>query len=890
MGPMVECTTCGSTCEEGHRFCARCGAEVVVPASQRSDPMVGRVLPGGYRVQHLAGVGGMGRVYLAEQTTLGRTVAVKVIHPHLAGDELAAGRFITEARASSRLHHPNSIAIYDFGRTDDGQLYLVMEYLRGKDLARVLHEEGPLPFSRIVGILRQTLDALEEAHDLSIIHRDLKPENILLEPVRAGGDFVKVLDFGLAKMRDAGPGAAVTSPGFVCGTPEYMSPEQGRGGGLDGRSDLYSLGVILFEMLTRALPFVGDSPTKILLAQISTPAPDPRAVNPERGIPAALAELTLRMLAKDPADRLPTARAFANALSAAVGENVDTASGSPSGAFCASCGATNPISQKFCGECGVSLSLAMPSERPTTPRAPRVSISQAPSSVPISNVHPTHVGARVSELQALIGREEAMAWLQAQREDARAMPSNARIVGESGVGKSRLLREFAARQEHAGDVVVEIAPHASGARPTARALVEAVKRLSGLGTPSRDDWAWDDSEGVDGLDDLFGVPSGGPRGPGERRTAYAAALRWAITRAAPRAPEGVVVLAVDDFEELDGVSRNAIADVMAEPPLERLLIVVACARDVLQREPGPGERFDLAPLTAETVAALGGLPAVPYTPLHVEQLLAWRRESSEAPPATVVELVARRVRRLSAGARAALRAFAITGGGPDQALLADLFGLAAPGGGDAGLASAVEELTTTRFVVGDHIAHPLFRQVALAETSSRLRRELHARAFEHFRSDAPLELRAFHARRGDLAFHGLVLLDELATIRSLAGDADGGIEALRNALELARRELARGELDEPLAAVVTFSRKLADALAASEAYADAEGVLREGVDIGEPRGAEKAEMLASLARIAHRRQRPSDAAGYLEQAIRVARQSDASELVASLETMRSDIA
>jgi serine/threonine-protein kinase len=227
--------------------------------------------------------------------------------------------------------------------------------------------------------------------------------------------------------------------------------------------------------------------------------------------------------------------------------------------------------------------------------------------------------------------------------------------------------------------------------------------------------------------------------------------------------------------------------------------------------------------------------------------------------------------------------------------VADLFGVAAAGGAAAagaevGLDEALRELEAGRFVVGDHLAHGLFRQVALAETSSRLRRELHARAFEHLQSDSALELRAFHARRGDLAFHGLVLLDELATIRARAGDDAGAIEAYRNALELARRELARGELDEPLAAVVTFSRKLADALAASEAYADAEGVLREGVDFGEPHGAEKAEMLASLARIAHRRKRPSDAAGYLEQAIRVARQSDASELVASLETMRSDIA
>ena len=143
----------------------------------------------------------MGRVYRAEQSALGRTVAVKIIHPHLLSDENSALRFMTEARAASQLNHPNSVSVFDFGRTDDGQPYLVMEFLRGKDLARVAYEEGPLPFGRIVDVLRQVLAALGEAHDLGIVHRDLKPENVILEPLRRGGDFVKVVDFGLAKLR-----------------------------------------------------------------------------------------------------------------------------------------------------------------------------------------------------------------------------------------------------------------------------------------------------------------------------------------------------------------------------------------------------------------------------------------------------------------------------------------------------------------------------------------------------------------------------------------------------------------------------------------------------------------------------------------------------------------
>ena len=223
---MRTCPQCASSCDESHRFCPSCGFPIGKVAASADDPLIGRTLPGGYLILDLVGVGGMGRVYRAEQTTLGRTVAVKIIHPHLVGEENTAARFITEARAASRLNHPNSVGIIDFGKTPDGQLYLVMEFLRGRDLARVDHEDGPLPFRRIVDVLRQTLAALAEAHNVSIIHRDLKPENIILEPVRSGGDFVKVVDFGLAKMRAETQQPGITSPGIVCGTPEYMSPEQ----------------------------------------------------------------------------------------------------------------------------------------------------------------------------------------------------------------------------------------------------------------------------------------------------------------------------------------------------------------------------------------------------------------------------------------------------------------------------------------------------------------------------------------------------------------------------------------------------------------------------------------------------------------------------------------
>ena len=269
------------------------------------DPLIGTTLPGGYVILELVGVGGMGRVYRAEQKALSRTVAVKIIHPHLLGDESASVRFITEARAASRLNHPNSVAVIDFGK-NGGQLYLVMEYLRGKDLARVTYEEGFLPFKRIVDIMVQVLAALGEAHHLDIVHRDLKPENIVLEPMRLGGDFVKVVDFGLAKMKAEVQGPGITNPGIVCGTPDYMAPEQGRGDPIDQRSDLYACGVILFQLLTGRMPFQAETALGLVFKQVNDPPPEPSSLVPDVNL--MLEAICLKALSKRPGDRHQTAR------------------------------------------------------------------------------------------------------------------------------------------------------------------------------------------------------------------------------------------------------------------------------------------------------------------------------------------------------------------------------------------------------------------------------------------------------------------------------------------------------------------------------------------------------------------------------------------------------
>jgi len=279
------------------------------------DPLLGTTLAGAYRIVEVIGSGGMGKVYRAEQTALDRSVAIKMLHPHLGADPSLAERFYNEARAASRLNHPNSVAVIDFGLADGQRPYLVMEYLRGRDLGTVLDTEGPLlGRPRICHIVLGILAALAEAHELGIVHRDLKPENVLLVRYRDQTEGVKVVDFGLAQLRADITERRPTEPGIVVGTPEYMSPEQFDGDGIDGRADLYALGVVLFELLTGRLPFVHDSILGLAVKHIHDPPPDPRSVAPPGHVPPLLAKITLRALAKRPADRFQTAGEMAAAL------------------------------------------------------------------------------------------------------------------------------------------------------------------------------------------------------------------------------------------------------------------------------------------------------------------------------------------------------------------------------------------------------------------------------------------------------------------------------------------------------------------------------------------------------------------------------------------------
>jgi len=318
----------GDTAPESPR--ARAGAAGRKPIKEPADPLLDTVVAGRFRVRERIGAGGMGTVYLAEQTAVDRAVVLKFLHPHLFRQADLVERFHREALAASKLTCPNTIVLHDFGQTEAGTLYMAMEYLEGRPLSALIAGAGALPALRAIGVTLQILSSLEEAHDKGIVHRDLKPDNIMLVRRAGTADFVKVLDFGIAKLvgqeepppgapSDDGPIAAessrpLTRDGAICGSPGYMAPEQVLGGEVDHRADLYAVGVILYEMLSGHRPFQGGNLIELMDFAAEGNVDSLCDSRPDLALPRPLDRLLLRCLDRDPAKRPASATELARAL------------------------------------------------------------------------------------------------------------------------------------------------------------------------------------------------------------------------------------------------------------------------------------------------------------------------------------------------------------------------------------------------------------------------------------------------------------------------------------------------------------------------------------------------------------------------------------------------
>ena len=315
MSSLKICPQCGTEYELDQRFCPKDGTTLRL--QNETGDLVGAIVADRYHVLRKLGEGGMGQVYLAEHVKMGRKSALKVMNPAMVKDADAISRFNREAANASHINHPNVADVYDFGETSDGVIYLAMEFVDGPPLTKLIEDEGPLSPQRAATIVRQTADALAVAHDMGIVHRDLKPDNIMIARNRDGSDMVKVVDFGIAKAAD-NAAQKVTKTGLVVGTPEYMSPEQLAGDKLDGRSDIYALGLVAFNMLTGRLPFPADTVQESMIMRLTESPRKLAEMRPDVAWSGEVQAALDKALERDSSARYQTAtdfgRAFARAL------------------------------------------------------------------------------------------------------------------------------------------------------------------------------------------------------------------------------------------------------------------------------------------------------------------------------------------------------------------------------------------------------------------------------------------------------------------------------------------------------------------------------------------------------------------------------------------------
>ncbi len=669
------CPSCGQRARADVRFCLGCGYDLVGTEAEHGDPYVGLVLQDKYRVIELIGEGAMGRVYKAQQTTLNKDFAVKILAPHLMNDEASHARFAAEAHNCASLNHPNVVSVVDYGSSPGGATYIVMEFIKGRPLEDIIAAEFPMGRDRIVDLTLQILAALAEAHGLGILHRDLKPENILVQSLRTHGELAKVLDFGIAKLMDRPdnddrPG--LTKAGMVCGTPEYMSPEQARGRQLDARSDLYAVGAILYQMMTGRPPFESESAVEILHMHLhSEPIPPSMRLGTE---PDPLEAVCMRALAKSPDERYASALEFRQELVAA-----SSAAATASHAIsCTSCGAAMKPEHKFCPECGKPAPASSPRTTTTSARAKGSGLFNMRAEAGDSTAE---VVVRSFPLP-MMGRERS--YEAARTLLARPVPQmRARlIVGPPGVGKTRLADEIAGLSEQYGWRTYYIGSDPTGARTPLwpiRMMVSQLLELDPTQVRTQDLGRVANLSGLafeelPGLAELFHL-----QGPAyelelavRRRECFASAVQALLSggRGQP------LLLVFDDIDSYDAASREVLRRLVTAPTDSPVVVLATTSETEVGWFSGVADRLE--PLGSDTVRAIGKsvidtikpgselteqlAARAPLSPLSLENRLRLMAVGREVPEnATEGDLVRTRLGLVSTEARLVLEAAAVIG-------------------------------------------------------------------------------------------------------------------------------------------------------------------------------------------------------------------------------------
>ncbi len=874
---MRSCGVCSAQVWDGARRCRTCGADLTddLPVDgDAAQALIGRRMGGKFVLRELIGTGATGHVFRADQVTLGRTVAVKVLREHLADDPEVVRRFHDEALAASRLNHPNTVAVIDYGQTDDGRLYIVMEYLRGRTLTQVMRAEFPVPVARAVALTSQILDALEEAHASGVIHADLKSDNIVVETLRGGADLVKVVDFGIARIIDAsrdGVGTTGAGPGqqTICGTPEYMAPEVISGNELTAAADQYGAAIVLYELLTGVTPFQGGQTLEVLARQLRDEPPPPSTRRPGLALPEALETALLRALAKRPTDRFGSVAELRAALQGSVRPKTEPGFAAAAGLGvaeerqCPACGATNPRRFKFCPECGEKVEVTgagpvQPSMGVLSPQRAKEVRTQtmrwAPQPPP---VWPLPLVGRAAELSSL---ERFMA--------GGGGASTMLLVAPLGLGKTRLVEEAVKHAAASGTLVTIAGPDPSGlalAWYPIRAAVAAIlelppvcpveallERLEAIGLGTRD---------APGLAELFGQEGALSQleAPIRRRECMAAAQRvlraaWQGGRAVAggRTAGSRAAIVFEDVDRFDLLSLELVKR-LAEHPIETpVRVVVTTEPKQAVGWPEGVLRMDLHPLGGANLLAIAerlrdtqaGAPdgevlarVTHGEPARLEHAVRWFFEGGDPAnvPEGLADLVAERLARLPGNVRVVLQAAAVSGMEAPLDVLAQV--VAREGEiDDASLQAALGLLGAHGFlgVRGDLVAfaHALIRDVVYEGVPADVRRALHRAFAETLPSHStPAAVLGHHAELGglvDLAVVRLLAAGDEAVLRL---DDPGAATMYQRALASARRGLhagdATGEPSGRLRDVLTAAIKLADTLRINGDYVLARGVLEE---------------------------------------------------------------
>lgn len=913
---MKVCPECAGGAYGAPNKCAECGHDLNEVPSIGGDELAGTVIERKYRLTECIGEGAMGWVYRGVHLALDSSVAVKLMKPSAEQNSTNDQRFAREARAASRLNNPHIISITDFGRTPGGVLFIVSEYLRGVTLSELIENNERLTVPRALHITDQLLSGLDEAHSANLVHRDLKPDNLMITPLRSGEDFVKILDFGIAKL-SKDQGAKLTHQGEVIGTPTYMAPEQIRGKEVTPQTDIYACGAMIYEMLVGIPPFDSESVMEVLGMHLSEQPRPLREVAPDANIPEPLEQAVLRALSKSPADRFQTADELRQALASVATAQADIQH------ECPVCGHPRAGAAKFCEECGAQLrvdSQMLPVADPDGPReasgtarprgtsgvsatgetiyavqedgtplaagSPETGADTPPIlSIPRDTLQ-RRLRAEKTLRFALVGRKEETEQLESFFDSDAQI---AEILAPEGSGRTRLLKEAGALAMRLGITPIWVTPDPSLARTpwyAVRRLVAAVLQLGDdltLASIERSVAAYQlTADDVRGLAELFGLaqPDAYVEHAVRLRETRASALR--VLRYGHSADATLCVL-IDDADELDGASRTFFRDLSAsigESHLKMIFTgessILPSGRSQLLLAPGPFEQLQAGQL-------LQGLPRQKDTwsgllqvilkrsagnPLWVVQAIRLLVEGGTEVDASLADIVTTRISRLPAEARELLQIVSVIGLGAQVDQVKRLLDME-----EERLTDAVQLLVRRHLLVEGPsgmltVAHPLIARSVRESMPADARQTLHRQILEFLEAQggAPIAL-ARHAAAANSGEDALYLLVEAGKASERMLDDIGAANQYRHALQIARWQLLIDESDE---VCFDLSLRLGNSLRYSGDAVAAQMVLNEAIEHATNDPAWHARLLHSLALLELSRGDATEAMETMQYAVRQA--------------------